>query len=365
MDDVRGKKPFFELLRSGLWEREVIDRSLFPLSEEEWKQVYVESRRQTVQGLLYKGFQYLPEEWFPPQDVLFKWLADVNAIEEANRTMSQAVTDTARLLREIGVEPVLMKGHAVAQLYEHPEWRSCGDIDWYLPDGMNLQQTSNYLQSLGYTPEPAPDGSLHFLYGETDVELHWQLIDILHPGKEKVIQTLQQTDSFTSCQLDDGNTVCVPSPLQSLLMLHAHLMKHAFTVGVGMRQFCDLARAYHVWKGQYDKPTLLSYMKQLGMEKWGRDVDTLLVDYLGVPADDVPDYEGTDSTRKHSQRLLRAVMEWGNFGQHTKHWRAAHSKQYTIGQILRNTPLSMRYAPMEMIYKVKNLMIGQRKYKQI
>ncbi len=356
---------FFELLRSGLWERDAADRTLFPLSEEEWRQVYVESRRQTVQGLLYSGFQHLPEAWFPPQEVLFKWLADVNAIEEANQTMSKAVAGTATLLRQTGVEPVLMKGHAVAQLYEHPEWRSSGDIDWYLPGGMNLQQTGDFLKSQGYTPEPAPDGSLHFLYGETDVELHWQLIDILHPGKEKVIQTLQRSDGFAPCQLADGKSVRVPSPLTTLLMLHAHLMKHAFTMGVGLRQFCDLARAYHVWRGLYNQPSLLEYMKQLGMEKWGRDVDALLVTYLGVPADEAPNYDGTESTRKGSQRLLRAVMEWGNFGQHTKHWRATHSKQYTIGQILRNMPFSARYAPMEMIYKVKNLMIGQRKYKQI
>lgn len=358
-------KTFFELLRSGLWEREVTDLSLFPLSDEEWMLVYVESRRQTVQGLLYRGFQYLPEEYFPPQEVLFKWLTDVNAIEEANKTMSKSIVETAQLLRQTGVEPVLMKGQTVASLYGHPEWRSCGDIDWYLPEGMSLQQIVDFLVSKGFSPAPAADGSLHFLCNETDVELHWQLIDILHPGKEKVIQSLQQPDCFTSCQLANGYAVSVPAPLTALVMLTAHLMKHAFTVGVGLRQFCDLARAYHVWKGQYDATQLLQYSEQLGMKKWGRDVAAFLVDVLGVPADEMPGYVTSSSAQKNSQRLLRLVMEWGNFGQYTKHWSNTHSKRYTVKQILRNMPLSMRYAPMEMYYKTKHLVIGQRKYKEI
>ena len=82
---------FFELLRCGLWERGITDLSLFPLTKEQWKWVYWQSLRQTVQGVLFRGFQYLPEEMFPPEQIMLRWLVEINRIENRNcvlRTLS-------------------------------------------------------------------------------------------------------------------------------------------------------------------------------------------------------------------------------------------------------------------------------------
>ena len=58
------------LLRAGLWEREVEDSSCFPLTEAEWKQVYLLSRQQTVTGIVFQGVQSLPEELLPSELLL-------------------------------------------------------------------------------------------------------------------------------------------------------------------------------------------------------------------------------------------------------------------------------------------------------
>lgn len=48
-------RSLFVLLRSGLWEKDPEDLSLFPLSDAGWLNVYRESVRQTVTGLVYRG----------------------------------------------------------------------------------------------------------------------------------------------------------------------------------------------------------------------------------------------------------------------------------------------------------------------
>ena len=74
------EKAFFSLLRAGLWEREPDELSIFPLTRDEWWNVFVMTRKQTVTALVYQGICMMPEALFPPQDILLKWVAAVDAI---------------------------------------------------------------------------------------------------------------------------------------------------------------------------------------------------------------------------------------------------------------------------------------------
>lgn len=353
----RWQQAFFLLLRAGLWEKPVADLSLFPLSGQEWQQVCEESRRQTVQGLIYRGFQLLPEPLFPPQDILLKWLTDIDAIETANRLMLHAIGTSERLIRQGGVRCVLQKGMTAALLYEHPELRSCGDIDWYVvADGSRWQSLLSFLHSRGLCPMITADGSICFTYENVEIELHQRLIDIQHPRKQKVLIPLSGEETFVQLQLSDSVSVTTTPPLTTMILFMAHIMKHALTIGIGLRQFCDLARAYHIWQGQYDMTLLTDYYQQLGMGKWSTSVHALLTEYLGLAADELP---AALPARSHAAWLMDHVVRWGNFGQHTSQWPGHPSKRYTIGQILRNMSLSLRYAPAESFYRIKGLVKGQ------
>lgn len=354
----RSEQAFFLLLRAGLWENPIADLTLFPLSEEEWNAVYVESRRQSVQGLLYRGFQLLPEQLFPPQGVIARWLTDIAAIEESNRRMAHTIHSSAQLLSKNGVSPVLMKGLAVAILYVHPELRSNGDIDWFIdPATANWTALETFLTNSGLLIQKAADGSLYFEYEEVEIELHRRLIDIQDPHKGDLLKQLSANEPFTTLTVAHGVTVSTTNPLVTLILLHAHLMKHAFTVGVGLRQFCDMARAYHVWHGHYEADKLTAYYKQLGLKKWSDTVHTLLVNTLGLDPQFLP-YPLTNNDRQ-AKHLLRRIRRWGNFGQHTSSWTGHHSKRHTVTQIIRNLPFSLHYAPKEALYKIKGLIKGQ------
>lgn len=356
----RWQQAFCLLLQAGLWEKRPTSLSLFPLTDYEWQQVYHESRRQAIQGLLYRGFQLLPEYYFPPQQVLLLWLTDIIAIEENNQQMLQAVMTSQQLLHRAGMKCVLQKGLSVAAHYEHPQQRSCGDIDWYVAtDGSNWKALLPFLHEQGFSPTVSADGSIFFLCDDVQVELHRRLIDIQNPKKKGLLTELSAESALTTQKLSDCVSVTTPSPVTTMVMLMAHMMKHALTVGIGLRQFCDLARAYHAFQGQYDPERLSDCYRQLGMTKWCSAVHALLTDYLGVPAELLP--SPTPATRD-GEKLMERVARWGNFGQHTSQWPGHPSKRYTVGQIVRNLPMSIHFAPMESFYNIRELICGQRRY---
>lgn len=139
-------------------------------------------------------------------------------------------------------------------------------------------------------------------------------------------------------------------------MLNAHILKHVCTVGIGLRQFCDMARAYHTLFGTYDAEQLTETYRQTGLLKWSGLMHQVLVHVLGLSADEVP--TSVPALTSDGRKLIRKVLHWGNFGHYTSAGQL--TKLHTLRQIIRQLPFSLRYAPIETAYKIKNLVIGQK-----
>lgn len=356
----RSQQAFLMLLRSGLWESDVQDLSLFPLSDGEWTEVLRISERQTVQGLLYRGFQHLPEHLFPPQPLVWQWVAIGAQLEKEYRQFCKHTEATGRLLEDAGATPVLQKGLAVAHYYEHPSLRVNGDIDWYVGPEKVLMAIAQRLTTEGYHLERHSDKSMSFDYEGTTVELHPYMINLEQPCYHKAAKDLSDvhTPIFSSlCGKAMGNEVRVPASVPTLVMLNAHLMKHAFTVGVGLRQFCDMARAYHCLYGQYDAIVLAEAYHKTGLWRWSGLLHQFLIHYLDMPSHELPPPSTVHP--RDARRLFHQVLQDGNFGHHTTHWQKAHSngrnRWHTIRQIIRRLPISLRYAPTEMLFKMLSL----------
>ena len=55
-------------------------------------------------------------------------------IEKQNSAMNSFIGVLVEKMRKEGIYTLLIKGQGVAQCYEKPLWRSCGDIDLYLSE---------------------------------------------------------------------------------------------------------------------------------------------------------------------------------------------------------------------------------------
>lgn len=345
----------FTLVRSGLWENDVDDLSPFPLSEAQWTTVLRMAREQTVTGLACRGVCHLPDELMPPQPTLLKWVAETDRIERRGRAMDKAVGRLFALLAGEHIAPVLLKGQGVARFYERPLQRECGDIDLYLRDREDFRRAADLLSAQCPPATAEGDGALLYRWNGVSVELHRHLLDISDPFKRKYIASIEREHGFTPMPPVDGMECRpdVPAPFVNLLLLNTHILKHALGWGVGLRQLCDMARACHCLHDSVDSLAMRRAACRLGIDRWSRLLHSFLVEWLSLPADELPYPDTAPSARP----LCELVCRGGNFGFNRR--KQGGGKAATAVSLLRNAGFALRYARGEGFWNVATLMKGQ------
>ncbi len=349
----------FVLLRAGLWEREVDRCDVFPLPSDSWMQVFNLARQQSVLGIVLCGIDQLPEQFLPSEELMLRWVAEVDRIERVNVQADKAVESVFRMFRSAGLHPVLMKGQGVAQMYCQPHLRESGDIDLYFPSPEEAKQAEQLIQNQNVAFDRNPDGSISYQWQDIEVEHHRRLIDIHNPFRRKAVNRLEQSEGFTEISLtaQSDTPISMPSPRLNLLLLNAHILKHALGRGIGLRQCCDMARAIAAAQQSCDTEEMARIYRQTGISRWSEMLYSFLVAELGLADSHVGNNANYDS-------LLEIILRGGNFGQHDKRYEARSGwrrKLQTACAFAENMKFSLRYAPGEAFWTVVQLMKGQIK----
>lgn len=333
----------FALLQAGLWGTfDEAAASAFPLSAGEWERVFTLARQQTVTGIAFRGLDFLPEEAAPPMGIMAKWMAHADRIEQSNRIMNETVAKLYGHFASAGVEAVLQKGQGVAAMYPEPLLRECGDIDLYFPGHDGVSDPLGGID--GAVRERQPDDSWVYVVDGIIVEHHTDLLDIQSPRAKRYVRKLIQEKGFEKVVTGDGVEVLVPAPEVNLLLLSSHILKHAFGVGIGLRQFCDYAVARRYYEGSVNELEMREIWKRAGLAKWQELLDAFFVKKTGV--------------------LLDIVLKGGNFGVYSKDRenvpRARWARKVqTFKALMGNIGFAFRYAPGEWFWTTMQLLGGQ------
>ena len=351
----------FALLRAGLWGRfDEATASAFPLSAGEWERVFTLARQQTVTGIAFRGLDFLPEEAAPPMGIMAKWMAHADRIEQSNRVMNETVAKLYGHFASAGVEAVLQKGQGVAAMYPEPLLRECGDIDLYFPghDGV-----SDPLAGIdGAVRERQPDDSWAYVVDGIIVEHHTDMVDIQSPRAKRYVKRLIEEKGFEKVVTGDGVEVLVPAPEVNLLLLSSHILKHAFGVGIGLRQFCDYAVARRYYEGRVNEEEMREIWRMTGLEKWQGLLEGFVTGCLGERCHSERSEESF--YKKKTGVLLDIVLKGGNFGVYSKDRenvpRARWARKVqTFKALTGNVGFAFRYAPGEWFWTTMQLLGGQ------
>ena len=376
----RVRNAFIGLLRAGLWERDPVEEGFPRLTDEQWKEVFRLSGRQTVTGIVFDGICRLPDDLQPSPNIFARWVAAVDRVERNNKRMDVVLKDLIKVFVDNGLCPVLQKGQGVADMYSEPLHRECGDIDLYFPEDLSLRQaqrpektaqrpekTENdkaveLVRSHGAKVENMPDGSQNYEWQGIEIEQHPTIVDLCSPSAGKWIKELDEEPGFIPSPLADG--LRVPSLELNALLLNTHILKHALGKGIGLRQMCDLAMVYHRISGEARREELgeriFSLYRRAGILKWSRLLHSFLVDIIGLPAEELPYSEKIVPI----EPLLRIVEEGGNFGQHRSGVvteSVLKRKLNTAWMFVRRAGFSLRFAPREAFLTFVELAKGQFK----
>lgn len=306
---------FFELVKAGLWEKEVW---LSQFDNIDYEEVYRLAVEQSVVGLVAAGIEHVTDVKIP-QNVALSFVGDTLQLEQQNKAMNGFVAQLIEKLRKEDVYTILVKGQGIAQCYERPLWRASGDVDLLLSD-INYEKAKNVLLPLAIDVEQEYESFKHIgmtMKGGYVVELHGTMhsrlskrVDRGNDGAQKDVFYGGSVRSWLN-----GNTqVFLPGINNDVIFVFTHILHHFYIEGIGLRQICDWCRLLWTYKDSLNRGLLESRIRKMGLMTEWKAFAALAVDRLGMPVEAMPLYSYDRKWSKKAEKIISFVLETGNFG---------------------------------------------------
>ena len=341
MDNI--KRAFFELVKAWLFpvhgEGFMVHDSLF--KDVDWEKVFQLAQEQSVQGLLLQGIEELKAKGIDlsvPKVLLLQWIGEVQVIEQRNKEMNAFIAELIEKLRKADIYALLVKGQGVAQCYERPLWRACGDVDLLLSDE-NYEKAKVELIPLATEVETEYQGFKHL--GMTIdgwvVELHGSLRVGMPNSINRVLDDIL-TDTFyggnVRSWLNGRTQVFMLGKENDIVYVFVHFFNHFYKEGVGLRQICDWCRLMWTYRNEIDVKKIENRIQKMGLVSEWKAFYNLASRYLGMP--DFGSRLMVHDSRfdKKADRIMEFILKSGNMGHKRGSWLMEHdswlSRQYVV-----------------------------------
>lgn len=305
---------FLALVRAGLWEQDVL---LSQYGTIDYNVVYRIAEEQSVVGLVAAGIEHIKDVKVP-QGLTLQFVGQTLQLEQRNMAMNQFIADLVAKMRKADIYPLLIKGQGVAQCYERPLWRSCGDVDFFLND-FDYKKAKSFLGHFATEIEDEIIECKHIAYtiNSWEVEIHGSMRWGCLPKVDVVLSEMQQElflkKQFRTWRNNDID-IFLPSVNDDILFIFSHILKHFYKEGIGLRQICDWCRLVWIYKDKIDIDILEKRLQSMGIEEEWKTFAVLAVKLLGMPSDSMPLFSYSKKGLSKSNRILGIILESGNFG---------------------------------------------------
>lgn len=320
------QRAFFELLRAGLWNKEA---RLSVFGAINLKEICRIAEEQSEVGLVAAGLEHVTDVKLPKEEVLLV-VGQTLQLEQRNMAMNAFVAKLIGRLRDAGIYALLVKGQGIAQCYEKPLWRACGDVDLLLnaddyekakkllmPLATDVETEYTHFKHVGMT---IPDTFGTSDKGSADgwvVELHGTLHSRLSKRVDRQIDEVQK-DVFYGGNVrswdNSGTQVFLPSPDNDVIFVFTHILHHFFFEGIGLRQICDWCRLLWTYKSSLNHGLLESRVRKMGLMSEWKAFAAYAIEYLGMPEEAMPLLGEEAKWSRKAVRINAFVLEVGNFG---------------------------------------------------
>lgn len=296
----------------------------------DWQQLVRLARIHGVEPLVYDAALRLPAGQAPDKALAMQ-MKQVCLYQMQQQTIwLPRIKAAVEALRKAGIEPVLLKGFGLADLYPKPYLRSWGDADIWVgianyhagckalreafPEAIHHDEEYEELKHYGIV---FPDGNA--------IELHRVAMDFLTPEEASYWQTLEVltlTSAAGNAAEDapfalDG-LIRTPSEPFNLLFVFLHMWEHFCGSGMPLKQVLDIAllvqRDYLPLpddrKKRYDEYLLTHLRRFRLMEAW--HLVAYVVQYVtGITLPLALSDAAIERSRSNSEAFLLRVLDEG------------------------------------------------------
>lgn len=325
------KAYFLELVQISLGTREKFSGVPSP---QEWKQMFVESQRQTLTGICFYGVQSVYRR-FPeqaanlPETLRLKWLANSAVLERRNGVMDTHTAKTLRYFREKGFPCMGLKGQGIAALYgKLGSMRHSGDIDVWLTGGRDKIYALS--RKVFGTVTGANYHHIHFpMYEDVEVEAH------IYPSF--LSSPLRNSRLHRFCRQYQPAEGCADTPPLAFnrVFILLHCYRHVCGHGVGLRQLMDYYFVLNKGFTEEERRDTLYWCGQLGMGGFLKAAMWVMKYVFGL----ADEYLLCPPDAKEGKFLMSEIMHTGNMGHGEKRYK--WGKASPLGRYIENQKRNM------------------------
>lgn len=322
---------FYALLQAGLWEKDV---QLLQYGRIDFNEVIQLAEEQSVVGLVTAGLEHVKDAKIP-HDKLIPFIGRTLQIEQRNKAMNDFIAKLINLLNKNGIKALLVKGQGVAQCYERPLWRACGDVDLLL-DAENYEKAKELLIPLASSVEDEDVSNKHLgmhIKGFV-LELHGRMPFAMSKKVEHEIDNIITDSLSNGCVKiweNNDTEVLLPANYNHLILVFTHFLGHFFIEGIGLRQICDWCRMLWAYRSEIDIHQLELCINRMGLRREWKAFAAFAVDYLGMPVEAMPFFDvdhnnnlndnlngnldlNLNKYRRKAKKINDFILMTGNFG---------------------------------------------------
>ena len=256
-------------------------------------------------------------------EVVLQFIGSTFQLEQRNEAMNAFVAKLMEQFRAGDIYAILVKGQGIAQCYEEPLWRACGDVDLLLSES-NYERAKEMLHPLATDVETeythfkhqgmTIDGWVVELHGT----LHCRLSKRVDDGIDATQRELFYGGKVRSVEFNNSSgskvQVFLPAPDEDVIFVFTHILHHFFFEGIGLRQICDWCRLLWTYKDSLNHGLLESRIRKMGLMSEWKAFAAFAVKWLGMPAEAMPLFDENDNLDKKADKICKFVLEVGNFG---------------------------------------------------
>lgn len=339
------KQFFFELVRAGLWE---IEARHSQFAKIDFSAIYKMSEEQSLVGLVAAGLEHIVDSKVPKDDAL-TFVGSTLQLEQQNIAMNKFVAELIEKLRCADIYAVLIKGQGVAQCYERPLWRACGDVDLFLSKD-NYDKAKALLVPIASEIEEEDKNRMHhaMTIDSFVVELHGTIHGGISKRESLGLETVKKEiieGGEVRSWLNGKTQVFLPGADNDVFIVFTHILEHFFYGGIGLRQVCDWCRLMWTYRESIDECLLESRIREMGLMTEWKAFAALAVRDLGMPENSMPLYSSDSKWLRKADKIRDIIIETGNFGHnHDNSYYQKHSfLVYKAISLWRNTKDSFRH----------------------
>lgn len=356
---------FFELVRAGLWEKEA---RLLSFGEVDYDEVMRLAEEQSVVGLVAAGIDRLKESredgFAIPLEMKLQFIGQALQLEQENTAMNRFVETLIEKMRHLDVYAILVKGQGVAQCYERPLWRSCGDVDLLLSHD-NYDKAKELLAPSASSVETEWRYQKHLsmTIDQWIVELHGSLRTQLSSKVDRLIDDTQKAVFYggqVRSWMNGKTQVFLPSADNDVIFIFTHFLKHFYKGGLGLRQICDWCRLLWTYRESLNHDLLESRIKKAGLMSEWKAFGAFAVEYLGMLQETMPMYSPAARWKRKAKRIKDFILMSGNMGQNREKSYGEYpyliKKAFSMGRRISDVVNHARIFPLDSLKFLTSIM---------